>query len=323
MAKILRSVKNSVASRVSAKRNEVLPYSRYQLPGCLNLDTSPELQLPDLASEFREGFNSFQRETSQLVATGKSATFFKFGDGDYHFLKASPVGSARPGNRALSRPYGEIDHPAFLDGARRCSYYMCELYPTNRRLFAEALPKLSINYWAEYVYAGIATRWFTRQFSGRIGIMGSATKLRLIRDLLAHPLYQDFLGLDDFQDYIEVPDKFACDDLRATAGLVREQLSSAKSELIVLGVGHVKSGLLWQLPGMHEAVYMDIGSGIDALAGIVNRQRPFFGGWANYRLPEKERYEGIDYLQLRDSGNVVRLKRPFSVDDPKFLIGGH
>jgi len=282
----------------------------------MNLDNSPSLQLDSLTEDFSALFEDFKEDLISMESSGKAATLYKFGDGDYHFLNKSEVGSARPGRRALSMSYDEINHDAFVLGSLKCDYYMCELYPSNQKLFNEVLNMKEINYWAEFVYAAVATRWLTSTFAGRIGLIGAGPKLRLIHDLLTSPIYQDYLGLKGFSDYIEIPEKFACDDLEETARSVEKQLGNATSTIFLVGIGHVKSGLLWQLPSMRNAIYLDVGSGIDALAGIVERRRPFFGGWLNFRLPERDRYEAIDFLQLRDSGNVVLLKRPFDVNGP-------
>ena len=42
-------------------------------------------------------------------------TYYKFGDGDYYFLRKEPRGSAKPGRRALKRPYFLINHKIALN----------------------------------------------------------------------------------------------------------------------------------------------------------------------------------------------------------------
>ena len=43
--------------------------------------------------------------------------------------------------RALSKPYSQINHKAFTDGASLCDYYTCEIYPENRSKFREVIWK--------------------------------------------------------------------------------------------------------------------------------------------------------------------------------------
>jgi hypothetical protein len=45
-------------------------------------------------------------------------------------------------------------------------------------------------------------------------------------------------------------------------------------------------------------MYIDVGSGIDALAGMIDTRRPYFGNWQNFRLANDEIYENIDYLNF-------------------------
>ena len=69
--------------------------------------------------------------------------------------------------------------------------------------------------------------------------------------------------------------KFACDDVENTRELVKKQLSHTSSKNFFLGVGHVKSGFNYLLPEYKQAIYLDVGSGIDALAGIIDNERPY------------------------------------------------
>jgi hypothetical protein len=83
------------------------------------------------------------------------------------------------------------------------------------------------------------------------------------------------------------------------------QLSKAKSKLFLVGIGHLKSGVLHKLPSYHRAVYLDVGSGIDALAGVIDEGRPFFGDWTNYRLRNGFDYNKIDMLQYSNSKTKI------------------
>ena len=87
---------------------------------------------------FQEKLEDFKSLLVDLVEKGESKTFYKFGDGNYFFLKKESVGSATPGKRALGKPYDEIDHQAFVDGAQLCDYYTCEIYPENMENFTES-----------------------------------------------------------------------------------------------------------------------------------------------------------------------------------------
>ena len=105
------------------------------------------------------------------------------------------------------------------------------------------------------------------------------------------PQYQEYLGLEKFEDYISLPQKFACDDLEATEKMVASQLMKSTSKIFLMGMGHVKSGLIHRLSKYRNAVFLDVGASIDALAGIIDVDRPYAGDWTNYQ---------IDDVQLSD-----------------------
>ena len=55
--------------------------------------------------------------------------------------------------------------------------------------------------------------------------------------------------------------------------IVSEQLKKSSSRIFLMGIGHVKSALIHRLPKYRNAIYLDIGSGIDALAGMIDIQK--------------------------------------------------
>ena len=136
----------------------------------------------------------------------------------------------------------------------------------------------------------------TNTFGDSIGVIGAGPKIKLIQQLMQSEEYQEYLGLEKFTDYIEIPQKFACDDIDETERTVGEQLSNSSSKIFLLGIGHVKSALLHRLKKYRNAVFLDVGSGIDALAGIIDHNRPYMANWTNYRTTNFE-YGSLDILQ--------------------------
>ena len=281
---------------------------QYKIEGTINTDQNPcfldETTYPIFQSELVE----FKDLLKKLVKDNVSKTFYKFGDGDYYFLKKEPVGSATPGRRALSKPYNEIGHDAFVNGAQECDYYTCEIYPENRVKFSGVIQR-RIDFPAEYGYALIANKWLLQTFSGSIGIIGAGSKLNIIKNLMEAPQYQEYLGLEKFEDYISLPQKFACDDLEATEKMVASQLIKSTSKIFLMGMGHVKSGLIHRLSKYRNAVFLDVGASIDALAGIIDIDRPYMGDWTNYQIDDVQLYKGIDFLAYDGKGKHIILER--------------
>lgn len=283
--------------------------NEYRIDGCVNIDTHSCFWDSKSYPQFKEDMDKFKSTLVKLVDSNESKTFYKFGDGDYFFLKANEYGSATPGRRALSKSYDQIDHQQFIDGAVLCDYYTCEIYPENRSKFREVIPKTNINFPAEYGYALIANKWFFETFAGKIGLIGAETKMNLISELMGAEQYQKYLGIEKFEDYISLPQKFACDDLDATESMVAKQLEKSSSKIFLMGMGHVKSGLIHRLKKYTDAVFLDVGAGIDAIAGVIDIGRPYFGDWTNYQIDEEPLYKNIDYLAYEGKGKHVLLER--------------
>ena len=278
----------------------------YEIEGSVNLDTHPCFDNPKTYPKFQEKLQEFKDLLIELVYINESKTFYKFGDGDYYFLRKEPVGSATPGRRALSKGYDQINHEAFVTGAELCDYYTCEIYPENRARFADVINR-KVDYPAEFGYGLVTNKWLLQTFSGVIGLIGADQKMNIIRNLMEAPQYQDYLGLEKFEDYISLPQKFACDDIDATEQMVAEELKNSTSKIFLMGMGHVKSGLIHRLKKHANAVFLDVGASIDALAGIIDVNRPFAGDWINYQLDNPHLYEGVDYLNYDGEGNHLLL----------------
>jgi len=281
---------------------------QYKIEGTINNDQNPCFHDETTYPKFQEELEEFKHLLIELVYLKEPKTFYKFGDGDYYFLNKIPTGSATPGRRALSKSYDEINHDAFVKGAQECDYYTCEIYPENRVNFIDVIQR-RIDYPAEFGYGLVANKWLLKTFAGQIGLIGAGAKLNIIKNLMEAPQYQEYLGLEKFEDYISLPQKFACDDLEATEKMVASQLMKSTSNIFLMGMGHVKSGLIHRLSKYRNAVFLDVGASIDALAGIIDVDRPYAGDWTNYQIDDVQLYKGIDFLAYDGKGKHIILER--------------
>ncbi len=280
----------------------------YKIDGTVNNDTDSSFENKDTYPNFQDQLIEFKELLINLVDSNQSKTFYKFGDGDYFFLKKQSVGSAAPGRRALSKSYLDIDHQQFVEGSKLCDYYTCEIYPLNRQIFSEVIDR-KIDFPAEYGYGLVANKWLLQTFAGKIGLIGANTKMNIIQNLMEAPQYQEYLGITKFEDYISLPQRFACDDLDATEKMVGDQLKNSTSKIFLMGMGHVKSGLIHRLKKYTDAVFLDVGASIDAIAGIIDVDRPFVADWVNYQIDEREMYEDVDLLAYQGKGRHITLER--------------
>lgn len=286
--------------------------SNYEIEGCLHYDPNKNslFNNNNYFVGFKNGLEIFKQQILNQFNNNENKVYIHFGDGDYYFLKNVPLGSATPGKRALSISYDKFNIQPFREGWVKSDYHcveylergmiqkLQELYPGQK-----TLP-------TEYLYGLIMNKWFLKTFKGHIGLIGAGPKLDLIKKLMEHEEYQEYLGLDKFNDYIKIPQKFACDNLDNTINMVSEQLKNSNSEtkVFLFGVGHVKSGLMHHLPRVKNAIYIDVGAGIDGLAGLIDHGRPYAKSWINYHLS--------DY----DYGNMDLLAYNFNNDKTKKMI---
>ena len=281
----------------------------YKIEGTVNNDQNPCFHNQDTHPEFQEKLEFFKKLLVQQVKHNKSVTYYKYGDGDYYFLTKQSVGSATPGKRALSKEYDSIGHEDFVEGAQLCDYYTCEIYPENIQRFSEVINR-EIDFPAEYGYGLVSNKWIFKTFAGQIGLIGADRKIDIIENIIEAPQYQEYLGIEKFEEYIRIPQQFACDDLEATEKMVGDQLEKSTSKIFLVGIGHVKSGLLHRLKKYTDAVFLDVGSSLDAIAGVIDVDRPYFGDWTNYQIDEKGLYNGVDFLQYDSrKGKHITLER--------------
>lgn len=265
-------------------------------------------QIRDSAGTFQSKLRDFQVEIEEAVRFRRPISVLKFGDGDYYFLRGLRVGSAAPGNRAISRPV-----PAkLLQESRRSaissSLMVCELPLTNRTMFKMLFPTRNPDFPAEFIYGLVATRWFTKNFpESKIGLIGANKKLRIISELLKYSEYQDALGIEEFTELIPIPDKFAADNPQNLLSYLEKELANSSADFFLVGLGHVKSWLLPKLPTIYRAPFIDIGSGIDAFAGIIDTGRPYMANWTNFQVADRSLYEDVDYLNF--NGANIHLLR--------------
>lgn len=285
-------------------------YSRYHkqyiIPGTKNISGLKFYNDPQVYPHFQEDLARFKDLLVLLVNQKANVTFYKFGDGDYFFLKQIEHGSAEPGARALSKTYNEINIKDFLEGVLKNDYIITEILPKRYAMFKELFPEGERDFPAEYCHGLVANRWFFNTFKGKIGLIGAREKLKLIEQLMQYSEYRDYLGIDKFNDYIYIPQKFAADDVDTLDKSIAKQIQNSKSDIFLLGIGHVKSALLHRLKKHKHAVYVDVGGAIDAIAGIINIRRLHMAKWVNYQIRNYD-YSNIDYMNYRGWGKHVYL----------------
>ena len=281
-------------------------HKQYIIPGTRNISGLKFYNDPKIYHNFQKDLERFKELLVKLVDQKANVTFYKFGDGDYYFLKEIEYGSAKPGARALSKTYKEIDITIFLEGVLKNDYIIAEIIPKRYAMFRELFPDRERDFPSDYCPGLVANKWFFDTFKGKIGLIGAREKIKLIEELMQHREYREYLGIDRFNDYIYIPQKFAADDVNSLEENIASQLKNSKSEIFLLGIGHVKSALLHRLKKYKQAVYVDVGGAIDAIAGIMNIRRLHMARWVNYQI-RNYNYSNIDFMNYKGWGKHVYL----------------
>ncbi len=148
---------------------------------------------------------------------------------------------------------------------------------------------------SEAIYALVSTKWIFKNYKNKIGIIAGSEKIKLIQELMKNDDYKKYIGTDEFTDYISVPQKGAADNVLALSEEIGEKIKNSKAKIFLVGAGSSKLALLPLLKHYTNATLIDVGAGIDALAGIVCQDRPYFAEWTDYKLKNYD-YSKIDFM---------------------------
>tara|TARA_Y100000310_G_C20666533_1_gene807813 strand:- start:362 stop:1279 length:918 start_codon:yes stop_codon:yes gene_type:complete len=285
----------------------------YKIPGCSQIDPHPDFQDSNTYPNFQKEFHDHMDQIQNIIQNKESKTTYKFGDGDYYFLKKEHFGATEVGKRTTNKSFNEhLDHQEWLSGALKNDFVNVEIYSRNRNMFYEIFPDGIIHHPGEFAYALVANRWLFSALRGKkVGLIGAKEKVQIIEELVKHDQYKEYVGIDGFHEYIYIPQKFACDNLQGVEQSVGDTLQKSECDVFLIAIGHIKSALTHRLPKYKPVLYYDIGSGLDALAGCQNNGRPYFGNWINFRLRDYD-YSSVDYYQYfgdtkENEGNHIYL----------------
>lgn len=246
-------------------------------------------------------YEEFKNFILDLVNNKESKTFYKFSDGEYYWLTNNQIGSVQSGKRDSNTT--KRDLRPFQEGVLKCDYLMCQLLNRHVEWFRSYFNR-DFDFPVDYVYSLVSDKWFTRTFNGKIGIIGADNKLDLIKSLCEKEEYLNYLEFDGFTDYIRVPQKYLCDNIDSVELEIAESLRNSSSDIFLIGIGHAQQALLHRLKKYKNAVYIVIGSGVDAYAGIQDNTRPYMGEWINYQLKNFD-YSKVDVWSPYDNKKFI------------------
>ena len=167
---------------------------QYKIDNTSFLNPSLEYSDSSMNKSFQQDLENFKDSIKSNIYSEESLTYYKFGDGDYYFLKKEKRGSAKPGIRALKKPYFMINHRKFVTGSKKNDVYMSLSTKMHKAMFLETFSKHA-DFASEYVYGLLANKWLLQVSQGKVGIIGADKKLELINLLMEKDQYPDYLGI--------------------------------------------------------------------------------------------------------------------------------
>jgi hypothetical protein len=226
-------------------------------------------------------------------------------DGEFHFLKQNVIGNGP--TRHYTKPLTSEFIEPFKQGCYKVDLISVQLNITQLSIYNSIFPDRPMDFPMDIIYGLIANRWLLKTFKNKIGLIGGLEKLKLIKNLMGYEEYRNYIGNDYFLDYIPVPEKFSCDNTEQLIQNIGESLQKSSASVFLFGIGISKMAIAWKFKHYKNAIFIDIGCGMSALAGTCGIDRPYFGSWTNYRVKNYD-YNKVDSMDFNEkNGNVKFL----------------
>ena len=66
-----------------------------------------------------------------------------------------------------------------------------------------------------------------KQYPNSIALIGGSEKMKIIKDLMEYDEYREYIGVNNFTDYISVPERFASNDPEKLLNELGKEIESA------------------------------------------------------------------------------------------------
>ena len=281
----------------------------YEIEGTSNIDPEQLLGVEYNDPTFYPLFQDKITDIMDIITTNvnkrQGIVILRVYDGEFHFLNKHVVGNGPV--RHFSKPLTDEFVLKFKEGVYKVDYVSVQLNLNMLEQYKNLFPDRPIDFPMDIIYGLFANRWILKTFKNRISIIGGTEKLKIIKELMNYPEYRTYIENDMFIDYIEVPERFSCDNTDEIIDTVGEKIKNSTAGVFLFGIGIAKMDIAWKFKKYKNSVFIDIGCGMSALAGMCGIDRPYFGSWKNFRLKQYD-YTSADPMDFNEeNGNVVYL----------------
>jgi len=284
---------------------------QYNIEGTIDINQNRKdhaYKNPDTWKNYQEDFTCFKQYLIDSFEKHIPLVLIRVYDGEFLFLQGKKLWNV--GKRHISKTITKDLQNRFMEGSLRCDKFsshltVCEGGNMNK-LYKSVYGSKKIDYPMEFNYAIVLNKWVFKTFKNKIGLIGGCEKIKVIQELMKHQEYKDYLGIDEFLDYISVPERFACDHVDKLEEEIGEKLNKSKSRIFLFGIGISKLAVAHTFKKYHNAIYIDIGTAFTALAGTTTKNRPYSAGWINYKLRNYD-YSKMDPMDHGKDENIKYL----------------
>ena len=280
----------------------------YDLEGTKDINNNRKdksYQNPKTWSTYQEDFKIFKND---LINNDKSRVLLRVYDGEFWFLLKRKVGNI--GKRHVKKELTDEFIKPFYENSLKCDKFVSHLTVMQGgsmyKLYKDVYKDKKIDYPMEFHYAIVLNKWIFKNFKNQIGLIGGCEKIKVIKELMKYKEYKNYLGIDYFTDYVQVPERFSCDNPINLENSIKEQLTNSKAKIFLFGMGISKMAVAYKFKDFYPAIYIDIGGSFSALSGFITKNRPYAANWTNYRIKNYD-YSKIDPMDTTKKENIIYL----------------
>ncbi len=283
---------------------------KYKIKNCLTLERRALIEYKNpflISGKLQNYHDDFLKKMKNEINNNAGFSTVRVGDGEALFLLGKKVGNIS--KRHLTKKTS-INLKNWILELKKNDQIRFSITWSLRKLWKPIFPEIRKKFIPlEVIYASIANKELLKICNNyKVGIIGPKSKLIIIKKLLAHKEYKNYLHFNKFEQYIYIPEKGACNDTDYLKKNILKQIGNNKCDIYLYGIGIAKIKIINSIKESTNVLFIDIGSALDALAGIIPKDRPFFGNWTNYKIKDYD-YEGIDQLSQHISeGHMQRFK---------------
>lgn len=272
----------------------------FKIKNTLNLDKAdlinPLFKDTTKYPDYQKKFKYLIETIEYKIKKHEKFIMIRVNDGELHFLNNNPIGNI------LRRHYSKMPNKEDLKNLVKDLDYADILFTQSRineiKIFSRLLPNRHPEN-VELMYALFSSRELFKLIRNeKIGIIGSEKKIKIIKRLMDYQEYKQYLGLESINDFFSIPDEKFGDQAHRYKEKLAKYLDETSSNVFLIGAGIGKLELLKEFNKKENGVFIDVGCGITAMAGIVNIKRPYFGNWTNFKLSDIN-YKKLDLVDYK------------------------